>query len=509
MATVKVWTNGAVGEPSFPEAFAVVKKAVLQVTEIQTNRNKYYALELHAAEEGSQARYRVFTHYGRTDDLETNPNAGQKECRYFEAPEEAQACYDSIYRQKTSRGKGYKEVALASSKIGSARARGTGVGAIDARTLERMAQVQVQADQDEGTAPSAAPAPAASKLPPGVPDLVRYIYDEAKGALTSTVAAKITAHGIETPLGILTLGQIEKGEAILSELYERFQDQPARRRDEEMTRLSGEFYTAVPHRIGRSRAAVAGAVINTLEAFEQKQQTLQLMKDMLQVNGEAGSVLFNAQIDQEYAALRCRVEWLEPRGSEFQEMADCVVQSQIKTKTIKVKNLYRIRREGEWEQFTEHIGNHRLLFHGSRIQNWVGILSRGILLPKIVVSMGVHRTDAGWLGHGIYFGDAACTSCFYTTPGKKKTRLMAMARVALGKMKDYTKISYGLTAPPAGYDSCHGVRAKAPVNLSNPFGFQVSTSLKVPVMTSEFADDEYVVYDVRQQRLEYLVEFVA
>ena len=218
-----------------------------------------------------------------------------------------------------------------------------------------------------------------------------------------------------------------------------------------MTRLSGEFYTAIPHRIGRSRTAVAGAVINTLEAFEQKQQTLQLMKDMLQVNGDAGSVLFNARIDQEYDALKCRVEWIEPKCSEYKEMADYVINSQIKSKSIQVKNLYRVRREGEWEQFTEPIGNQRLLFHGSRISNWVGFLSRGILLPKIVVSMGVHRTDAGWLGHGIYFGDAACTSLFYTTPGRKQTRLMAIARVALGKMKDYTQITYGLNAPPSGY----------------------------------------------------------
>jgi hypothetical protein len=50
------------------------------------------------------------------------------------------------------------------------------------------------------------------------------------------------------------------------------------------------------------------------------------------------------------------------------------------------------------------------LRRGSRIPNWVGILSRGILLPKIVVSLGVNRTDAGWLGNGIYFGDAICTS---------------------------------------------------------------------------------------------------
>ena len=111
-------------------------------------------------------------------------------------------------------------------------------------------------------------------------------------------------------------------------------------------------------------------------------------------------------------------------------------------------------------------------------------------MPKIVVSLGVNRTDAGWLGHGIYFGDASCTSAFYTTPGKKKTRLMAVTRVALGKMKDYTQITYGLSAPPEGYDSCHGVRntAKAPL---------------------QFADDEYVIYDPRQHRQEYLVEFTV
>ncbi len=57
MASVKAWTNGEVGEPLFPDEFEVVKKAVLQVTDIKTNRNKYYAIELHAAEEGGSVRY--------------------------------------------------------------------------------------------------------------------------------------------------------------------------------------------------------------------------------------------------------------------------------------------------------------------------------------------------------------------------------------------------------------------------------------------------------------------
>jgi poly [ADP-ribose] polymerase len=145
--------------------------------------------------------------------------------------------------------------------------------------------------------------------------------------------------------------------------------------------------------------------------------------------------------------------------------------------------VFGVRRKQEWKDFASHVGNEKLLFHGSNVKNWVGILSRGILLPKVVVSLGVDRTDEGWLGSGIYFGDASCTAANYTVPGKQKTRFMAVVRVALGKMKPYTKITYGIKTPPKGFHSCHGVRG------------------------TEFDDDEFVIYTTQQQRIEYLVEF--
>src|SRR5947209_119510 len=126
MAGVKAWKHGDSQAPAFPDDFEIVKKAVLQVTDIKSNHNKYYAIELHRADATAGAAcFRVFTHYGRTDDLETNPDAGQKECRFFFELAEAEAAYLSIYREKTAPRKGYKEVALASSKIGSQKARGT------------------------------------------------------------------------------------------------------------------------------------------------------------------------------------------------------------------------------------------------------------------------------------------------------------------------------------------------------------------------------------------------
>lgn len=463
MGDVQVWKEGASGEPKFPDNFEVAKKAVLQVTDIKTNRNKYYAVELHTAKN----KFRVYTHYGRTDDLDTNPNAGARESRYFDSLPEAERMYLKIYSEKTSPRKGYKELNLASSKIGSRKTIGQSSGVIDDKTLKKLA------DNDKG--PKKAPI---ITLHQDVQEIVSYLYQEATNALTSTINATITANGIETPLGVLTIGQIEKGQSVLDQLVEAFEKKKKSR--DELTELSGEFYTVIPHRFGRTRAAAELAVLDSADKLNEKQETLQLMRDMLNVNGKT-NVLVNPEIESKYKALNCNIEPVSP--GQLKEMKEYVEKSVVKSYSkVKVKNIWRLHRPDEHKIFDKSIGNNKLLFHGSAAKNWVGILSRGLLLPKVVVTLGVKRTDAGWLGSGIYFGDAACTSMYYAHPGKRGTRFMTVANVALGKMKDYRKITYGLTAPPDGYHSTHGVRG------------------------SEFADNEYVVYTQNQHHLEYLVE---
>jgi hypothetical protein len=461
MSEIKVWKEGTSGEPKFPDDFEVAKKAVLQVTDIKTNRNKYYAVELHTA----KGKYRVYTHYGRTDDLDTNPHAGARESRYVSTLPEAEKLYDKIFSEKTSARKGYKEVSLASSKIGSSKTIGQSSGSIDEKTLEKLA--------DKTTTVKAPKVTISSEIQ----NLVSYLYSEATHALTTTVNATITANGIETPLGVLTIGQIEKGQAVLDELATLFgkKTQPK----DKLMDLSGDFYTVIPHRFGRSKEQAQLAVIDTATKLNDKQDTLQLMRDMLNVNGKT-NVLVNPEIEQKYQALKCEISSVP--SAKAQEMKSYFEKSVLRGSKLKVKNIWQIKRPVEHAEFAGNISNQRLLFHGSAAKNWVGILSRGLLLPKIVVTLGVHRTDGGWLGNGIYFGDAACTSYAYAGPGKRGTRFITIANVALGKMKEYSKITYGLNSPPAGYDSCHGVRG------------------------TQFSDDEYVVYSHNQQKLEYLVE---
>ena len=466
MSEYQVWKENDASQPKFPENFEVLKKAVLQVTDIVTNRNKYYAVELHKA--GNQ--FRIYTHYGRTDDLDSNPNAGVRESRYVPSIGEAESLYNSIYAQKTSARKGYKELNLASSKIGSRKTMGQSSGVIDEKTIQKMAE------KDPKESKKAAVVSKIS-IPQAVQELVEYLYGEATNALTQTVNATITAKGIETPLGVLTIGQIEKGEAVLQDLAKELGKGKASM--DILTRLSGEFYTVIPHRFGRSREAALDAVISTANKVSEKEDTLQLMRDMLNVNSKGNNVLVNPEIEQKYLALNCKIESVD--RDIFQKMKDYVENSPF-SRRAKIKNIWRIQRPDEVKNFTTSIKNNKMLFHGSKVKNWVGILSRGLLLPKLVVKMGVHRTDAGWLGHGIYFGDAAYTSLNYAGQGRRGTSFMAIANVALGKMKDFSKITYGLERPPEGYDSCHGVRGTG------------------------FADDEFVIYSHDQQKLEYICE---
>jgi len=455
MGDVQVWREGTPGEPKFPTDFDVLKKAILQVTDIGTNRNKYYAVELHSAKN----KFRVFTHYGRTDDLDSNPNAGIRECRYVDSITVAEGLYDKIY----------KELNMASAKIGSKQTLGKSSGEVDDKTLKKMADVKTKVVKD------AAPAITLHKE---IQRLVTHLYDEATKTLTKKVNATITANGIETPLGVLTIGQIEKGENILADIANSIG-----KKGDILTNLSGQFYTVIPHKLGRARADVLESVINSANKVKEKEDTLQLMRDMLNVSSKGVNILANPKVEKQYTALGCEIGILDKSDADFKKIKEHVLKKK-KYGGVDIKNIFTIKRSDEHNSFTDKIDNHQLLFHGSGAHNWVGILSRGLMMPKQVTKLGVHRTDAGWLGHGIYFGDSIHTSMAYASSGKLGSVFVAVARVALGKMKDYAAITYGLNEPPKGYDSCHGN----------------------PDLRGGFSDHEFVIYDTKQQRLEYLLE---
>ena len=149
------------------------------------------------------------------------------------------------------------------------------------------------------------------------------------------------------------------------------------------------------------------------------------------------------------------------------------------TSKIQILNIYEVTRPSEILNYKDYLDNKRLLFHGTKVRNLIGILSRGLLMPNHV--------DDGMLGCGIYFSDSIHTSLKYCDEAgetMRNTRIVAICEVALGKCKEYLDYDTSVVKPPDGYQSVHGVKSES----------------------SQFTDDEYVIYDVNQQMIRYLVE---
>jgi len=75
---------------------------------------------------------------------------------------------------------------------------------------------------------------------------------------------------------------------------------------------------------------------------------------------------------------------------------------------LTVLDIFEIERQGEDDRFRDDIPNKMLLWHGSRLTNWVGIISQGLRIapPEAPVS--------GYMfGKGVYFADMVSKSANY------------------------------------------------------------------------------------------------
>lgn len=111
--------------------------------------------------------------------------------------------------------------------------------------------------------------------------------------------------------------------------------------------------------------------------------------------------------------------------------------------SLNIENIFSCHRPIESHNFSQ-LNNKRQLFHSSKAQNFLGILSRGLLPPNLVVDdYGGERTDIGHLGTGIYFASAAGGSVKYSSPGQVRgSRFMLVCDVALGNVKVYTVFTF-------------------------------------------------------------------
>ncbi|XP_073668032.1 protein mono-ADP-ribosyltransferase PARP4-like isoform X1 [Paramisgurnus dabryanus] len=289
---------------------------------------------------------------------------------------------------------------------------------------------------------------------------VELVWTEALGSLSKILTG---------PVSSISLNDVSRVEGLLLQA-QKTQD------EEKVKTLLEEVNTLLPLQIADPPSKH--------KLVSQKLDLCQLIRDILNVSEATMRSPLPSSLGK-YRALRCSIDVVPSENPEF-----TVISQMLQEKPIQIQQILRVSRRVELQMFREELGNIKPLLHSTGTSSFVGILSRGLLLPRVGVEQhGIERTDIGNLGGGIYFSDSLTTSVKYSKPSVADgSRLLLVCDVALGQCKNLLKRDPTLTCTPEGYHSVHGVR-------------------QTPKTTSEFQDDEYVVYNTDQIKLKYVVQY--
>jgi len=311
----------------------------------------------------------------------------------------------------------------------------------------------------------------------------------------------------KAPLGKLTKEQIKAGYKALQKIDHCITNKDTR---DSLIKACDAFYTRVPHCFGMQRPPV----IRTKKELKLKIELLETLGDIeiaMKVMNEESDKLLNP-IDQHYMGLNCKLNTLDHKSEEFELIGRYTQNTHAKTHNqykMEVTDVFEITHSPHYENFKD-VGNRTLLWHGSRLTNWVGILSQGLRIapPEAPVT--------GYMfGKGIYFADMSSKSANYCYPTRtKNTGFALLCEVSLGNAHELLAADYEADRLPSGYHSTKGLGKFAPsekdnVTLSDgtmvPLGVPCDTGVANPGgYTLNY--NEYVVYNTKQIRARYLVQ---
>lgn len=418
--------------------------AMLIKTDGKQNNNKFYEIKLEDNDE-------VITRYGRVGSNGVTESKGHGD-----------ACFDKIYREKTSAKKGYSPVDVV---VADAAPQKTGN-----KNLAAIARREIAADNPE-----------LSKLIDKLHSINRHQLLEASGGQIDIVDGQV-----KTPLGLVSLQAIEKAREFLIKLESRVEKN---KQDDEFIQILQNYLQLVPQKVPARKG--------WHENFFGGVSTFKTQNDLLdQLEASVKDSLENKKLEDENKVEEVKEEQrlfgyslkLLEDEKEFKRIEKFYKQTvnQVHTSSnLKLKRVYIIENErasAEFEKEANKVGNVQELWHGTRAYNLLSILKTGLIIPK---SNGSFTITGRMFGDGLYFSDQSTKSLNYSqgywTGGKDDNCFMFLADVAMGK-------SHTPNAPtqrlPSGYDSMF---AKARV--------------------SGVMNNEMIVYRLSQARLKFLCEF--
>lgn len=312
------------------------------------------------------------------------------------------------------------------------------------------------------------------------------------------------------PLGKLSRATISKGYEVLKKVADVIGQQYDRKKLEQ---LSGEFYTVIPHDFGFKK--MRGFVIDTPQKLKRKLEMVEALGE-IEVATKLLEDIAGMQEDplfSHYERLNCELTPVEVDSKEFHMISKYMKNTHAKTHSdysVEIVQIFRTSRHGEADRFRKFSDtkNRMLLWHGSRLTNWTGILSQGLRIapPEAPVT--------GYMfGKGVYFADMFSKSANYCCATKQTSAgVLLLCEVALGEVAELLTANYNADNLPQGKLSTKGVGATAPDMSESEIledGVVVPLGRPKQQLSSKAGSllyNEYIAYNVDQIRMRYVVQ---
>ncbi|TYK18137.1 poly [Cucumis melo var. makuwa] len=273
-----------------------------------------------------------------------------------------------------------------------------------------------------------------------------------------------------------------------------------------------EFYTVIPHDFGFKK--MREFVIDTPQKLKKKLEMVEALgeielaaKLLEEVNTMEEDPLYS-----HYQRLQCELSPVDVVSEEFSMVSKYTKNTHARTHsnyTVDIVQIFRVSRKGEDERFKKfsNTKNRKLLWHGSRLTNWTGILSQGLRIapPEAPVS--------GYMfGKGVYFADMFSKSANYCYASKDAAAgVLLLCEVALGDMVELLDADYNADKLPEGKLSTKGVGRTEPnhseaMTLDDGVIVPLGKPIKSQRGKGALLYNEYIVYNVDQIRMRYLLQ---
>ncbi|KAA8550776.1 hypothetical protein F0562_002460 [Nyssa sinensis] len=343
-----------------------------------------------------------------------------------------------------------------------------------------------------------------SQLTPPLVELMKMLFN------VETYRAAMMEFEInmsEMPLGKLSKSNIQKGFEALTEIQNLLKSNAHNPSVKEslIVDASNRFFTVIP--------SIHPHVIRDEDDFKSKVKMLEALQDIEIASRLVGFDVENDDsLDEKYKKLRCDVTPLPHDSEDYRLIEKYLQTTHAPTHTdwaLELEEVFSLEREGEYDKYASYrdkLKNKMLLWHGSRLTNFVGILSQGLrIAPPEAPATGY------MFGKGVYFADLVSKSAQYCyTEKKNPVGLMLLSEVALGEVYELKKAKY-MEKPPEGKHSTKGLGKKIPQesdyvkwrdDVVVPCGKPVSSNVKA----SELMYNEYIVYNTAQVKMQFLLK---